>query len=317
MNDVRTLLGTAVTAGHAAGLVAMTVRDGDVVCSEAVGCRHPYAAERMNGKTLFRTASLLKPMIAISVIQLAEKGAVDLGDRVSTYLSDVTRTNQEDWPSLRHMLTRLGDSTVLEERSLAQLKLIIERASGLKLAGYLNREILAPLGLHDTHIALPERLRHRLASVHRLSTAGALEPISGTHPDSPTFRKGSSILYSTGQDGITFLRALLRRDSRILSPGGYREFSRSCQSTPRSTTEPLIYTDVLNTYCWVDAREKTAGLLFAQLVDQDSLSLSKLFLELRTVANQEISRVGVISHVERALEFFNFFRDGNMWYPYL
>lgn len=317
MNDVRALLGTAVRAGHAAGLVAVMARDGDVVCSEAVGRRHPSAAEQMNTKTLFRTTSLLKPMITISVIQLAEKGAVDLDDRVGTYLPDVIRTNQEDWPSLRHMLTGIGGTTVLEERSLTQLKLITERASGLKLAGYLNREILAPLGLHDTHMVLPERLRHRLAGVHRLSTAGALEPISGPHPDGAALRKGSPALYSTGLDGITFLHALLRRDARLLSLSGYREFSRSCQPARQPTTEPLTYSDVLNTYCWIDPREKTAGLLFAQLLDQGGRSLSKLFLEFRTVANQGIGRASAVSSVEHILELFNFFRHGNMWYPYL
>jgi CubicO group peptidase (beta-lactamase class C family) len=317
MNDVRALLSTAVRAGHAAGLVAMTARDGDVVCSEAVERRHPATVERMNAKTLFRTTSLLKPMILISVLQLVEKGAVDLDDRVGTYLPDVTRTNQEDRPSLRHLLTRLGGSPALEERPLTRLKLIIERASGLTLAGYLDREILAPLGLHDTHMELPERLRHRLASLHRLSAAGAVEPISGLHPDGAILRTGSPTLYSTGLDGITFLQSLLRRDARLLSPGGYREFSRGCQPTSRSTTEPLFCSDVLNTYCWVAPREKTTGLLFAQLLDQGGLSLIKLFLEFRAVAHQGIGRTSAASHIERILEYFNFFRYGNMWYPYL
>jgi hypothetical protein len=35
------------------------------------------------------------------------------------------------------------------------------------------------------------------------------------------------------------------------------------------------------------------------------------------VAHQGISRTSAVSPVERILEHFNFFRHGNMWYPYL
>jgi CubicO group peptidase (beta-lactamase class C family) len=106
---------------------------------------------------------------------------------------------------------------------------IVEKASGMSLADYLQSRILKPLGMKDTHFFVPPEQRDRLATVYGSDADGKAvrQPEDakgqGHYVDGP--RKsysGGAGLVSTARDYATFLEALRNGGTlgkvRIMSP---------------------------------------------------------------------------------------------------
>jgi CubicO group peptidase (beta-lactamase class C family) len=111
------------------------------------------------------------------------------------------------------------------------LGVVIEAVSGLSLEAFLQRRILEPLGMDDTHFYLPPEKRARLATVYSRIGSGPLAraPDEGTRASQGHYvegpRKsfsGGAGLLSTGRDYATFLQMLLNggefAGERYLSP---------------------------------------------------------------------------------------------------
>jgi methyl acetate hydrolase len=86
---------------------------------------------------------------------------------------------------------------------------IVEAIGGEPLDVYFRRHILDPLGMNDTAFVIGPRQREREASTHRRGPDGSLtaEPLEQNSPRQ-TFSGGGGI-YSTAQDYLTLIRALL------------------------------------------------------------------------------------------------------------
>ena len=80
---------------------------------------------------------------------------------------------------------------------------IVEDVSGLPLDRYLRERVFAPLGMADTDLVLPDRLRPRLATGYRLRGTG---PRAVPRRDSVTAAAGNT--YSTPRDMARYLVAL-------------------------------------------------------------------------------------------------------------
>ena len=110
---------------------------------------------------------------------------------------------------------------------------VIEVASGLDLATFLNQEIFRPLQMRDTHFFLPEEKADRLAVVYRPQRGGGIEAIpaidgmqsqglyvQGQGPN--VSYSGGAGLLSTARDYARFLQMTLNGGEldgvRILSP---------------------------------------------------------------------------------------------------
>ncbi len=106
---------------------------------------------------------------------------------------------------------------------------IVEKASGMSLADYLQSRIFGPLGMKDTHFFVPQEQRDRLATVYGSDADGKAvrQPEGargqGHYVDGP--RKsysGGAGLVSTARDYATFLEALRNGGAlgkvRIMSP---------------------------------------------------------------------------------------------------
>ena len=80
------VLKKAVDGGEVAGAVAAVLTDGEVVYDAAFGER--VANVPMTEDTLFRLASMTKPVVSVAALQLAEAGKLQLDDPVGKFIPE-------------------------------------------------------------------------------------------------------------------------------------------------------------------------------------------------------------------------------------
>jgi CubicO group peptidase (beta-lactamase class C family) len=98
----------ALEAGHVVGAVVLLREDGGLIYERAAGYRDREAGILMALDTVFRWASLTKPLVAASALALVERGRLDLDDPVTAFLPDFTpRLPDGRSPAItvRHLLT--------------------------------------------------------------------------------------------------------------------------------------------------------------------------------------------------------------------
>ena len=80
------LIQSHIDAGRISGAVTLVARHGKIAHLEAQGLMDLEANKPMQTNTIFRLASMSKPVGALAILMLVEEGKVKLGDAVSTYL---------------------------------------------------------------------------------------------------------------------------------------------------------------------------------------------------------------------------------------
>jgi CubicO group peptidase (beta-lactamase class C family) len=80
------LLQGAVEKEWIAGAVALVVKDEKIVFENAYGFRDKEQDARMEENHLFRIASMTKPITSLAILQLHEKGLLDVEDPVSKFI---------------------------------------------------------------------------------------------------------------------------------------------------------------------------------------------------------------------------------------
>jgi methyl acetate hydrolase len=79
-------LDAAVERGDVLGVVALVVGSDGVLYEKAAGHQDLAAAIPMSSGTLFRIASMTKPVTSVAVMMLHEEGRFDLDDPIARYL---------------------------------------------------------------------------------------------------------------------------------------------------------------------------------------------------------------------------------------
>lgn len=100
---------------------------------------------------------------------------------------------------------------------------LVETVSGLTLEQYFQKNILGPLGMHDTSFLVPAAKFDRLVSEYRRQEDGALKEDPRALPPPPKAYNGGGGLYSTANDYVRFTQMILRRgkgpgNEQILEP---------------------------------------------------------------------------------------------------
>ncbi len=174
-------------AGSGPGASVMVIRSDSVVFAESFGCADVEAGVNITPATNFRLASVTKQFTAMSVMILAERGALSLNQTLQDFFPDVAPAARRI--TLRHLLTHtsglieyedvMPDSTTVpvldadvlrllkgidstrflpgtrfaySNSAFALLALIVERASGMPFARFLEESIFRPLHM-DASIA--------------------------------------------------------------------------------------------------------------------------------------------------------------------
>jgi CubicO group peptidase (beta-lactamase class C family) len=90
---------------------------------------------------------------------------------------------------------------------------LVETVSGLTLEQYFQKNILEPLGMHDTSFLLPAAKFDRLVSEYRRQDNGSLKEDPRNLPKPPKAFNGGGGLHSTAGDYVRFMQMILRRGS--------------------------------------------------------------------------------------------------------
>ncbi len=184
------LIRDGIAAGLQIGAQIFVSRDGKTLIDGAIGDARPGVAMRRDTLMLWLSAG--KPIAAAAIMQLHERGLLDLSDPAARRLPEFG-ANGKDAVTIRHILTHtagfrfldLGDaSTAWDEkiRRIANAPLernwipgrragyhpytswyvlgeIVARLSGLSFSDYVRERIFLPLGMNDCWIGMPPAVR--------------------------------------------------------------------------------------------------------------------------------------------------------------
>jgi len=237
------------------------VRGEEIVWTAALGHANVRMQVAATPETLYVTGSTFKAVTATALLQLAERGRVDLDDPINDHLGEHSVEDLEGKPvTLRHLLSHtsgLSTGANTEEvwsrrlpMSLAELPRVVravrapgesyeynnygygiagylvERVSGQDFEDYVVKHVLAPLGIET-----PGPVRPTPEMVERLALPYVPSP-EGPRPVAQTFFDvyPAGDIYLTAEDMARFLGAHLSggafQGRRILSAESTAEAHR-------------------------------------------------------------------------------------------
>jgi CubicO group peptidase (beta-lactamase class C family) len=162
-------------------LAAAVVRDGEVVWETALGVADVEAKRRATTDTQYRLGSITKTFTAAAIMQLRDRGKLDLEDQLDRHVEGAAHT-----PTIRRLLSHTSglqrethDDAWLNQRfasvpelletlheaeqvlppgarfhysnlAFALLGIVVERASGVAYTEYVEQNLFGPLGLERT-----------------------------------------------------------------------------------------------------------------------------------------------------------------------
>lgn len=197
---LRPLLIDRMTDRYIAGAAIAVVHDGRIVYRGGFGDREVYSEDPVEPEsTIFRIGSVTKVLTGIAVLQLVDRGLVDLDANVNVYLDPPLVPDTFEAPvRVRHLLTHTAgfDQIGLDrhapsreavrplEEFLAEYLVrirppgvmstydtygitlaghLVEEVTGLSYEEYLRRHIFEPLGMTRSGITVPSDLQEDVA----------------------------------------------------------------------------------------------------------------------------------------------------------
>ncbi len=256
------LLTRIVQEQHIPGLAIGVVQEGKLVYARGFGVMEIGRPDRpVTTQTLFHMASITKPFVATSVMQLWEQGVVDLDAPVKKYVPYFQlRDPRAAAITVRQMLTHTSgmpdvddygwnkpeyDDGALERyvRSLSNRKLLsdpgtkfaysnmayevlgdlVAKVSGQSVENYIDAHILKPLEMNSSTLLFPKSSPDKLASGHTKGTPQSTKVVK--HYPYNRAHTPSSNLHSNVDDMARWAIANLNRGEldghRILRDSTY------------------------------------------------------------------------------------------------
>jgi CubicO group peptidase (beta-lactamase class C family) len=235
------------------GAAFVFVKDGKVVLAKGFGFADVTAKRAVRpDETIFPYASISKVFTATAVMQLVDRGRIELNAPVDKYLKSVrvpatypqpitvadllahtsgldelpgrrVRTAAEVMPLNRFLADKLvrvhppGAVTHYSSYGLALAGLMVEEVSGVPFEEYLRREIWVPLGMNRTSITVPPAWSASVATAYELEDSQLVPVPHEIYQTPPT-----SSIVGTTEDMARFMIAHLEKGgrgrARILSP---------------------------------------------------------------------------------------------------
>jgi CubicO group peptidase (beta-lactamase class C family)/D-alanyl-D-alanine dipeptidase len=227
------------------------VEDQQVVWTKGFGYADPDRKRPATPETVYRVGSVSKLFTDIAVMQLVERGRVDLDVPVTTYLPDFSPVNPFGTPiTLRHLMShraglvreppvghyfdasapslaqtveslnrttlvyRPGTHTKYSNAGIAVVGRVVEVLARKPFADALQDGVLEPLGLRKSAFAPLPSLTPDLAHAFMWT-------YHGTQFEAPTFQLGmapAGSMYSTVTDLARFISVLFRRGAGANGP---------------------------------------------------------------------------------------------------
>ncbi|GAL96501.1 beta-lactamase [Acetobacter tropicalis NRIC 0312] len=261
------LIQQAISNGECPGVVWGVGQHGHLIHRGVFGARSlEPQCEAMTWDTVFDMASLTKPMItALAVMQLVEKGLVDVDAPVARYLPQFAAGGKEqitvrlllthfsglqpdlprhpDWWGKAAATERVmqavpkqppGSGFIYSDLNFIALGLLVEKITLQTLNVYAQKNILAPLDMVQSGFLPPASLQARIAPTQYDEHGHMLRGV--VHD--PTARRmdgvaGNAGLFSTADDVTRYAQALLDKRAGRPSPFPLTRATLLCMTTPQ------------------------------------------------------------------------------------
>jgi CubicO group peptidase (beta-lactamase class C family) len=232
---------------HLGAQIYVSVR-GDVVADAALGENRP--GEPLTRDHLMLWLSSTKPVTAVAVAQLWERGLLELDDPVARHLPEFA-ANGKEGITLRHLLTHTGGIRMLDtgwpQRSWEEIVAricamkpeprwvpgekagyhqasswfilgeVVQRLSGRPFSQYVRQEIFEPLGMAESWIGMP---RERYLSYKESGRIGAMWNTEGPEPVAHDWdTEDRCVNPNPGGNGYGPMRELARFYEMLLARG--------------------------------------------------------------------------------------------------
>ncbi len=235
-----------VEQGKIAGAVTLIATRDEVIHLEATGLADIDGKRRMEKDSIFRIASMTKPITATALMMLVAEGKLNVTDPVAKHIPSFANAKLKDGTAareitIREVLTHTAGLSqppqqAFEKQTLAQIcealgsapltyepgtkwqyssgltiaGRLIEIASGETYEGYLRKHLFEPLGMKDTAFQLSAEQAKRVATNYQPGPAPReLKAAPGADPTQPRTPNPSGGLYSTAADQARFYQAVL------------------------------------------------------------------------------------------------------------
>jgi len=251
-NHVDSIVSPFLKESLIAGTVIGIAKEGKIIFLKSYGFSDIEKKIPMETTAVFPTASVTKTFTAIAIMQLIEKGLINLDDNIEKYLdfstkdkivtvrqllnhtsgikdyteSDIPNKLQEVGYSTEKFLELLeqkefdfepGDARDYNNSGFVLLALIIEKLSGLSYEEYLNKNIFQPVGMTNTSNCYTESIKSKIVEGYNLNKDGKLNPAK---LDDLEMSRGAGTVCSTVEDLLKWLNAL-HRTNKLLDEKGY------------------------------------------------------------------------------------------------
>jgi CubicO group peptidase (beta-lactamase class C family) len=207
----RTLHGDEMRKGGIAGSSFYVVRDGRIVVADHRGMQDADANVPVDAQTIYHWASITKTMTGIAIMQLRDRGLLNLDDPIVRYVPELAKVHDPfgdpgaitlrqlmshsagfggatwrwrdrewqpfeppGWAQLAAMIPytevkyKPGSRFSYSNPGIVYLGQVIERLSGEDFEVYIDKNILRPLGMHESYFdrTPPFLLPHRSHSYY-------------------------------------------------------------------------------------------------------------------------------------------------------
>ncbi|WP_422106157.1 serine hydrolase [Winogradskyella sp.] len=171
------------------GVSLALIKGGKVVYHKTYGNKNAVTRQAVNDQTLFEAASITKPVFAIAVCRLAEKGIIDLDKPLYTYLpfEDIAHDERYKLITGRHVLTHqtgfpnwawVNDDGKIDIKftpgtgygysgeGFEYLKRVVNKITGKKVEAIVKEEVLDPMGIKHTYFTKNDYMRTHVSNGH-------------------------------------------------------------------------------------------------------------------------------------------------------
>ena len=239
-----------VVARHVIGSEMLVVRDGKIVLHQAMGWADRDELVPLERNSIFRIASMTKPIVGTATLMLADEGRLDIDGAVASYLTSFAN-EYSGGITVRHLLTHRsgfvqggeppgyaaqptlldavdlageqgptfppGDRFIYSNLNSESLGALIAAISGAPVERFLEERILAPLELADTHMRVDPGVPWvgRVVSSYRRWGAGRWERSwNPARPHEQAWFSPAGNLFGTAFDYARFLEVWMNLGSR-------------------------------------------------------------------------------------------------------
>ena len=220
------LVADAIKKAMIPGL-SLAVVDGDLITySRGFGVKNNVTKEAVNDSTVFRAASLSKPVFAYCVAMLADEGLIDLDKPLFNYLphpdlvydprgkkitARMVLNHSSGLPNYRGaygtaILTEPGTTWIYSNEGFYYLQMVCEYLTGTPLDQLMQEKIFWPLEMMNSSYEWQVRFNHNYATAH--DRFGFARPramqLYGCN--------AAASLITTAEDYAKFMRAVMNKE---------------------------------------------------------------------------------------------------------